>query len=95
MAAAPATGGPGVTVQRAVPANNLEIILSALDSITHEFLDPNEKEEIKKFIESRKELRILAIGKTGAGKSSLLNGFIGDVVFKVPFNCVGVSVRNG
>ena len=57
--------------------NIAEAIATALDGISS--LKP---EEIKEWIKNKKELRIIVTGKTGTGKSSLLNSFIGYKLFK-------------
>ena len=65
---------------QAVPDHGLdttEAIARAIDKLKSE-----EKTEIKKWIKRKKELRIMVTGKTGAGKSSLLNCFIGKKFFK-------------
>ena len=59
--------------------NISETITRAIDM--NDNLNPIEKAEIKEWIEDKKELRIIATGKTGAGKSSLLNCFIGTKLF--------------
>ena len=45
-------------------------------------IEESEKQDIKKWLSERNYLRVAVAGKTGAGKSSLLNGFIGLKVFK-------------
>ena len=57
-----------------------EAIIRAID--TNDNLSPEEKTEIKEWIMNKKELRIITTGKTGAGKSSLLNCFVGANLFK-------------
>ena len=44
-------------------------------------LDDDEKAQIKQWINSKQEMRVIVSGKTGSGKSSLLNGFVGLSVF--------------
>lgn len=56
-----------------------EAITRAID--INDNLKPEEKTEIKEWIKSKKELRIIVTGKTGAGKSSLLNCFVGTKLF--------------
>ena len=67
--------------------NSAEAITNATEAITraidiNDKLDPKEKKEIKEWMKNKKELRIIATGKTGAGKSSLLNCFVGAEMFQ-------------
>ena len=47
-----------------------------------EDLQPEEKKEIKEWMRKGKSIDILVTGKTGAGKSSLLNYVLGKTIFK-------------
>ncbi len=56
---------------------DLEKIIDVVEDLT-----PEEKEEIKKWLRSGISLEFLVTGKTGAGKSSLLNFLLGTKIFK-------------
>lgn len=45
------------------------------------YLDHENAEELRNWLKEKEELRIVAMGKTGVGKSTLLNGFVGVKVF--------------
>ncbi len=49
-------------------------------------LTPKEKEDIKKWIREGKSIELLVTGKTGTGKSSLLNFLLGKIIFEVGEN---------
>ena len=49
-------------------------------------LNEAEKEELKKWLENGNSLSILVTGKTGAGKSSLLNYILGTSLFEVGYS---------
>ncbi len=53
----------------------------AIDTV--EELTPEEKENIKKWIRNGNSIAILVTGKTGAGKSSVLNYILGKTIFDV------------
>ena len=56
-------------------------IEEALDLV--EELQPEEKEDIKKWVKDGKSIDVLVTGKTGVGKSSLLNYLLGKTIFEV------------
>ena len=56
-------------------------LCTAIDRV--EDLTDIEKEDIKKWVKGGKSISILVMGKTGAGKSSLLNYFLGKSLFRV------------
>ena len=56
-------------------------IEEALDLV--EELQPEEKEDIKKWVRDSKSIDVLVTGKTGVGKSSLLNYLLGKTIFTV------------
>ena len=58
---------------------NLEQVIDLVDK---QLLTPKEKEEIKKWVRDSKSIDVLVTGKTGAGKSSLLNYLLGSKIFK-------------
>ena len=60
--------------------NVTEAITRAID--LNDELKAEEKTEMKEWIKRKKELRIIVTGKTGTGKSTLLNCFIGTKFFK-------------
>ena len=61
-------------------ANALESLKSAITNSTT--LDGDMKKEIMGGIDRKKNLQIAVSGKTGSGKSSLLNAFVGEEVFE-------------
>lgn len=57
---------------------DFEKVIDSVEDLTSE-----EKEDIKKLIKNGNSIEILVTGKTGAGKSSLLNFILGKTIFDV------------